>query len=58
VTADQGKDILHGFIGTIAPAVGFVTSFQEQLEWGMRMTSLTIGIIVGLLSLLKLLKKR
>jgi hypothetical protein len=58
VTTDQGRDILHGFVGTIAPAVGFVTSFQEQLEWGMRMTSLTIGIIVGFLSLVKLLRKR
>lgn len=58
MTADQGKDFLHGVVGTVAPAVGFVTSFQEQLEWGMRMTSLTIGIIVGLLSLLKLVKKR
>jgi len=58
VTTDQGRDILHGFVGTVAPAVGFVTSFQEQLEWGMRMTSLTIGIIVGVLSLAKLLIKR
>jgi len=58
MTTDQGRDFLHGIIGTIAPAVGFVTSFQEQLEWGMRITSLTIGIIIGLLSLLKLLKKR
>jgi heme A synthase len=58
MTTDQGRDFLHGIIGTIAPAVGFVTSFQEQLEWGMRMTSLFIGIIVGLLSLLKLIKKR
>lgn len=58
MTADQGRDFLHGVVGTVAPAVGFVTSFQEQLEWGMRMTSLTIGIIVGLLSLLKLVKKR
>jgi len=58
VTAEQGRDFLHGVVGTVAPAIGFVTSFQEQLEWGMRMTSLTIGIIVGLLSLLKLVKKR
>jgi hypothetical protein len=58
VTTDQGRDILHGFVGTVAPAVGFVTSFQEQLEWGMRMTSLTIGIIVGILSLANLLRKR
>jgi len=58
VTTDQGRDILHGFVGTVAPAVGFVTSFQDQLEWGMRMTSLTIGIIVGILSLANLLRKR
>jgi len=58
VTTDQGRDFLHGIVGTVAPALGFVTSFQDQLEFGMRMTSLSLGIIVGLLSLLKLLKKR
>jgi hypothetical protein len=57
MTTDQGRDILHGIAGTVAPALGVVTSFQEQLEWGLRMTSLTIGIVVGLLSLFRLLKK-
>ena len=57
MTAEHGRDLLHGVAGTVAPALGVITSFQEQLEWGLRMTSLTIGIIVGLLSLLKLLKK-
>jgi hypothetical protein len=57
MTTDQGKDFLHGVAGTVAPALGVITSFQEQLEWGLRMTSLTIGIVVGLLSLFRLLKK-
>ena len=57
MTTDQGRDLLHGVAGTLAPALGVVTSFQEQLEWGLRMTSLTIGIAVGLLSLFRLLKK-
>jgi hypothetical protein len=57
VTTDQGRDFLHGIVGTVAPALGLVTSFQEQLEFGMRLTSLSLGIIVGLLSLLKLIKK-
>jgi hypothetical protein len=57
MTTEQGRDILHGVAGTVAPALGVVTSFQEQLEWGLRMTSLTIGIVVGLLSLFRLLKK-
>ena len=57
MTAEHGKDLLHGIAGTVAPALGVITSFQEQLEWSLRMTSLTIGIIVGLLSLFKLFKK-
>lgn len=57
MTTEQGRDFLHGVAGTVAPALGVVTSFQEQLEWGLRMTSLTIGIIVGLISLYRLFKK-
>ena len=57
MTTEQGRDLLHGIAGTVAPALGVVTSFQEQLEWGLRMTSLSMGIIVGLLSLFRLLKK-
>lgn len=57
MTAENGRDVLHGVAGTVAPALGVITSFQEQLEWGLRMTSLTIGIIVGLLSLFKLIRK-
>jgi hypothetical protein len=56
--SDHGRDLLHGAVGTITPALGVITSMQEQIEWGMRITSLVIGIIVGLLSLRKLLKKR
>lgn len=56
MTAESGRDVLHGIVGTVAPALGVITSFQEQLEWGLRMTSLGIGIVVGLLSLWKLIK--
>lgn len=57
MTTEQGRDLLHGIAGTVAPALGVVTSFQEQLEWSLRMTSLVIGIVVGLLSLFRLIKK-
>lgn len=56
MTAESGRDCLHGIVGTVAPVLGVITSFQEQLEWGLRMTSLGIGIVVGLLSLWKLIK--
>jgi hypothetical protein len=55
---DHARDMAHGIVGSVAPVLGLVTSLQEQMEWGLRITSLVIGIAVGLLSLLKLLKKR
>jgi hypothetical protein len=58
MSADASRDALHGIVGSVVPVLGLVTSLQEQMEWGLRITSLVIGIIVGLLSLRKLLKKR
>jgi len=58
MSMDHARDMAHGFVGSVAPVLGLVTSLQEQMEWGLRITSLVIGIAVGLLSLLKLIKKR
>jgi hypothetical protein len=58
MSADTSRDALHGIVGSVVPVLGLVTSLQEQIEWGMRVTSLGIGIIVGLISAYQLLKKR
>jgi len=58
MSADTSRDALHGIVGSVVPVLGLVTSLQEQIEWGMRITSLGIGIIVGLISAWQLLKKR
>jgi hypothetical protein len=58
MSADAYRDALHGIVGSVVPVLGLVTSLQEQVEWGMRVTSLGIGIIVGLISAWQLLKKR
>jgi hypothetical protein len=55
---EPARDSLHGIVGSVAPVLGLVTSLQEQMEWGLRITSLVIGIVVGLLSAYQLLKKR
>jgi len=36
-----------GFVGTLSPFLGIVTSFQEQIEWHLRIASLLVGIAVG-----------
>lgn len=44
-------------VGICAPILGVLTSFQEQIEWHMRIFSLAVGIIVGLASLYSIIRK-
>ncbi len=50
--------MIENFVGSTAPIIGVVTSFQEQLEWGFRMVSLTIGIVIGLVHLVRLISRK
>jgi len=46
-----------GFVGTLSPFLGIVTSFQEQIEWHLRIASLLVGIAVGVFSLVGMIRK-
>ena len=48
---------VDSIVGIAAPTLGFITSIQEQVEYGMRIFSLSIGILIGVISLYRLLKK-
>jgi len=48
---------LKGIIGTASPVLGVITSFQEQIEWHLRILSLIVGLAVGLLSLVAMIRK-
>lgn len=48
---------LKGIVGTASPVLGVITSFQEQLEWHLRIASLVVGLAVGVLSLVALVRK-
>mgnify|MGYP003652748800 CR=1 FL=1 len=45
-----------GAIGTLAPLLGVITSLQQEIDFYLRITSLCLGIIVGLASLYSILK--
>ena len=45
------------FLGTVSPLLGLVTSYQEQIEWHLRVASLLVGLLVGILSLVGMVKK-
>ena len=48
---------LKGIIGTAPTVLGVIMSFQEQIEWHLRIASLLVGLAVGVLSLIGLWRK-
>lgn len=53
----MNKDLYHSLSGTVAPILGVITSLQEQIEYGLRISGLVVGLVVGLLSLWQIIKK-
>ena len=53
----MNKEVFHSVVGTFAPILGVITSLQEQIEYGLRVSGLVVGLIVGLLSLWQILRK-
>jgi hypothetical protein len=49
--------VTKAFVGIASPVLGVVTSYQEQIEWSLRVTSLVVGLLVGIMSLVSMVKK-
>lgn len=49
--------VLRGIVGTASPVLGVITSLQQQIEWHLRVASLAIGLLVGILSLVAMIRK-
>ena len=48
---------IKSVVGTASPVLGLITSLQEQIEWHLRVGSLLVGILVGVLSAIAMVKK-
>lgn len=51
-------NLVNGAIGTVASFLGVISTFQEQLEYGVRITGGIIGIIIGLITLFNFARKK
>ena len=49
--------ISKAIVGIASPVVGVITSFQEQIEWTLRVASLLVGLAVGIMSLVSMARK-
>jgi len=44
-----------GLFGVVGSTFGVLSTFQEQLDWGVRITGGGIGLAVGIISLYRLM---
>jgi len=49
--------IFKAIVGVASPVIGVLTSMQHQIEWTLRVASLAVGLIVGIMSLVGMIKK-
>ena len=49
--------VTKAIVGIASPVVGVITSFQEQVEWHLRIASLFVGLLVGVLSVIGMWRK-
>ena len=49
--------VSKAIVGIASPVVGVITSFQEQIEWHLRVSSLCVGLAVGVMSLVAMVRK-
>ena len=49
--------VSKAIVGIASPVLGVITSYQEQIEWHMRVASLGVGLAVGIMSLVSMARK-
>ena len=49
--------VFKAIVGTASPVLGVITSYQEQIEWHLRIISLLVGLAVGIMSLVSMVRK-
>jgi hypothetical protein len=49
--------ITKAFVGVASPLLDVITSLQEQVEWSLRVASLVVGLAVGIMSLVPMVRK-
>lgn len=49
--------IMKAIVGIASPVMGVITSLQQHIEWTLRVASLLVGLLVGIMSLVSMIRK-
>ena len=53
---NHGLEMLKGAVGLLAPMLGVLTSFQENVEYAFRLMSLGGGFLVAILTAISIIR--
>ncbi len=56
--SESKEVVMRGIIGVVFPAGGITVSVLPTVEAWLRVSSLAVGLTVGLITLIKLFKKK
>lgn len=48
--------LTNGICGVAASFAGVITTFQQQFEWWVRVSGGTLGVIIGVITLVNLIR--
>ena len=51
------RDSFYAICGTTAPLIAVVTSYQEQVEYNMRIASMVIGMLASVIYIISIIRK-
>ena len=54
--ADHGCEVMKGAVGIMASVLSVLTSFQENLEFCMRVGALAMGMVVSFATLVSIVR--
>ena len=55
--AEHAATVAKGLLGIAAPTGGFYVSIMPQIEAWLRVTSLVVGVAVGIATLISIIRK-
>ena len=50
--------LINGLVGTASSCFAVISTFQEQLEWWVRIGAGFLGLLIGLITLVNLIRNK
>tara|TARA_R110000868_G_scaffold82398_2_gene232723 strand:- start:689 stop:877 length:189 start_codon:yes stop_codon:yes gene_type:complete len=54
--SETGCEVLKGAVGVMASVLSVLTSFQENIEYYLRLSALALGMLVSIVTIISIIR--